>query len=68
MARRRRASENQAIVGVVLLVLGVWFLAGLPGTAEIGTPIGQFLAQFWPIVLVVVGLVLLAQTYGVLRR
>jgi hypothetical protein len=69
MARRRWGrGDEQAIVGVVLVILGIWFLAGLPGSAEIGGPIGRFLAAYWPILLVIAGLALLVRTYSVLRR
>lgn len=70
MARRTRArtDEGIAVVGAVLLFLGIWFLAGLPGTAEVGGPIGQFLANYWPLLLVILGLGLLAQRYGAFRR
>lgn len=68
MVRRRQVNQELAIAGAVLLVLGTWFLAGLPGTAEIGGPVGQFLASYWPLLLVIAGLALLAQAYGVARR
>jgi hypothetical protein len=70
MARRTRARTDNglAIAGAVLLVLGIWFLAGLPGTAEVGGPIGDFLASYWPLLLVIAGLALLALRYGVFRR
>lgn len=66
--RRGRADDGLAIAGAVLLVLGIWFLAGLPGTAEVGGPIGRFIANYWQLLLVIAGLALLARAYGVLRR
>jgi phage shock protein C len=56
--RRRRSGEGGILVGAVLIVIGIWFLAQqyLPWLR---------VAQLWPLVLVLIGVVLLV---GALRR
>lgn len=56
--RRRRSGEGGILVGAVLIVIGIWFLAQqyLPWLR---------VAELWPLVLVLIGVVLLV---GALRR
>jgi hypothetical protein len=69
MARRsRRDRDAYAAGGAALLILGIWFVADLPGSANVEGPVGSFLATYWPWLLLIAGIVLLAQAYGALRR
>jgi len=56
--RRRRSGEGGILVGVVLIVIGIWFLARdyVPWLR---------VAELWPLALILIGLVLLV---GALRR
>jgi len=56
--RRRRSGEGGILVGAVLIVIGIWFLAHdyVPWLRS---------AELWPLVLILIGLLLLV---GALRR
>jgi phage shock protein C len=56
--RRRRSGEGGILVGAVLIVIGIWFLA------QQYLPWVRF-ADLWPLALILIGLVLLV---GALRR
>lgn len=56
--RRRRSGEGGVLIGAVLIVIGIWFLA------RDYVPWLQ-VAELWPVALILIGLVLLV---GALRR